>query len=217
MFIGHFAVAAAAKKAAPKVSLAWLIAAAQLVDLLWPAFLLFGLEHVRIDPGNTVVTPADFYDYPITHSLIGALGWSVLLGGLYYIVKKERRDALIIGGLVFSHWILDLLTHRPDLPLLGNDSAKVGLGLWNSLAGTIIVEFGLFAAGWFLYFKSTAPKNRTGTVAALSLVVFLLVMHIGNIFGPPPPNADMFAVAGNAMWLFVLWGWWIERNRKIVE
>lgn len=217
MFIGHFAVALAAKKAAPKASLGTLIAAAQLVDLAWPLFLLAGLENVRIDPGNTAVTPLDFYDYPFTHSLAGALVWSALFGGLYFLRRKLPREAAVLGLVVFSHWLLDLLTHRPDLPLLTNDSVKMGLGLWNSLPGTIAVEFGLFAAGIYLYIKTTAPKNRTGVWSLIGLLVFLTVMHLGNLFGPPPPAVEMIAVAGNAMWLFVLWGWWIDRNRGVKE
>lgn len=214
MFIGHFAVALAAKKAAPKTNLATLIAASQLVDLLWPVFLLLGWEHARIEPGNTVVTPLDFYDYPITHSLAGALGWSLLFAGLYYMRRKLTKEAVVVGLVVFSHWILDLLTHRPDLPLLGNDSMKFGLGLWNSFAGTMLVEFGLFGIGAFIYLKATKANNRTGTIALVSLLVFLVVMHLGNLFGPPPPEIGMVAIAGNAMWLFVLWGWWIDKNRN---
>jgi membrane-bound metal-dependent hydrolase YbcI (DUF457 family) len=217
MFIGHFAVALAAKKAAPKASLGTLIAASQLVDLLWPVFLLTGLENVRIDPGNTAVTPLDFYDYPITHSLAGAVGWSLLFGGVYYLRRKLSREAVVLTLVVFSHWLLDLLTHRPDLPLLGNDSVKLGLGLWNSMTGTVIVEFGLFAAGAYLYYSATTAKNKTGTYALIGLIAFLAITHIGNLFGPPPPDIEMIAVAGNAMWLFVLWGWWIDRNRNITS
>jgi membrane-bound metal-dependent hydrolase YbcI (DUF457 family) len=214
VFIGHFAVALAAKKAAPKTSLATLIAASQLVDLLWPLFLLLGWENVRIDVGNTAVTPLDFYNYPFTHSLAASVGWSVLFGGLYFFRQRLPREAVVVGLVVFSHWLLDLLTHRPDLPLFNNESLKFGLGLWNSVAGTIIVEFGLFAAGAYLYLTSTTAKNKSGTYSIVSLLTFLVIMHIGNLFGPPPPNVEMIAVAGNAMWLFVLWGWWIERNRN---
>ncbi|MFA6438199.1 MAG: hypothetical protein WCX28_02740 [Bacteriovoracaceae bacterium] len=217
MFIGHFAVALAAKKAAPKTSLAVLIAAAQLVDLLWPLFLLLGLEHVRIEIGNTVVTPLNFYDYPITHSLVGAVSWSLLFGGVYYFRKRLPREAAVLGLVVFSHWLLDLLTHRPDLPLVTSDSMKFGLGLWNSFAGTMIVEFGLFGIGIYLYYKTTTASDKTGTYALISLLIFLTVMHLGNLFGPPPPTVAMIAVAGNAMWLFVLWGWWIEKHRTVRE
>jgi membrane-bound metal-dependent hydrolase YbcI (DUF457 family) len=215
MFIGHFAVALAAKKAAPKASLGTLIAAAQMVDLLWPVFLLTGLENVRIDPGNTAVTPLDFYDYPFTHSLLGAIGWSALFGGVYYFRRKLSREAIVIALVVFSHWLLDLLTHRPDLPLAGNESVKFGLGLWDSVTGTIVVEFGLFAAGATVYLTSTTAKNKTGIYALIALLAFLAIMHIGNLFGPPPPSVEMIAVAGNAMWLFVLWGWWTDKNRLI--
>ena len=213
MFIGHFAVALAAKKAAPKTNLATLFAASQLVDLLWPLFLLVGLEHVRIDVGNTVMTPLDFYDYPITHSLIGCLLWSVVFGALYYFRRKLKRESFIVAGVVFSHWILDFISHRPDLPLLSDSSVKFGLGLWNSFWGSVIVEFGLFFAGAYIYSRATTPKNKKGTYAFISLVLFLAVFHIMNIFGPPPPSVDMIAVAGNALWLFVLWAWWVDKNR----
>lgn len=215
MFIGHFAVALAAKKAAPKTSLATLFAASQLVDLLWPLFLLLGFEQVRIDPGNTTVTPLDFYNYPYTHSLVGAVAWSLLYGALYYFRRKVTKEAVVVTLVVFSHWLLDLVTHRPDLPLMSNESMKFGLGLWNSLAGTIMVEFGLLAVGTYLYFSVTLAKNKTGTYALVGLITFLALMHIGNLFGPPPPNVEMIAVAGNAMWLFVLWGWWIDKNRNL--
>lgn len=213
MFIGHFAVALAAKKAAPKISLGTLFAASQIVDLVWPVFLLLGWEHARIDVGNTVVTPLDFYDYPLTHSLVAAAGWSLLVGGIYFLRRTLYREAVIVGMVVFSHWLLDLLTHRPDLPLFNNESMKFGLGLWNSLPGTMIVEFGIFAAGAYFYFSSTTARNRTGTIASISMLVFLAVMHIGNLFGPPPPDVQMIAVAGNAMWLIVAWAWWADKNR----
>ncbi|MDP1675523.1 MAG: hypothetical protein Q8L88_01565 [Bacteroidota bacterium] len=213
MFIGHFAVALAAKKAAPKTSLATLFAAAQFVDLLWPIFLLFGLEHVRIDPGNTAITPLDFYDYPITHSLVGAIGWSLLFGAVYYFRRKLSRQAVVVGLLVFSHWILDLITHRPDLPLLGNNSMKFGLGMWNSFAATVTVESLMFIGGVWLYMSATQSKNKIGTYAFAGLVAFIAFIHIANIFGPPPPNIQMIAIAGNASWLFVLWAWWVDKNR----
>lgn len=215
MFIGHFAVALAAKKAAPKTSLATLFIATQFVDMLWPIFLLLGLEHVRIDPGNTVVTPMDFYDYPISHSLAGAIGWSLLFGAFYYFRRKLSRAAVVVALVVFSHWLLDLLTHRPDLPLLGNESAKFGLGLWNSFWGTFIVEFGLFAAGAYLYITTTKAKNKTGTYSLAFLFAFLTIIHLANFFGPPPPSVEMVALAGNLGWLFALIPWWVERNRTL--
>ena len=213
MFLGHYAVGLAAKKAVPKVSLGTLFLAGQLVDLLWPVFLLLGLEHVKIDPGNTVVTPLDFYDYPITHSLVGAILWSCVLGSAYFFLRKEKRTAALIGLVVFSHWILDLVTHRPDLSLGFGGSTFFGLGLWNSLIGTIIVEVGIFAGGVFLYARTTTAKDRIGSIGFWALVGILALIYVGNIAGPPPPSTSIIAVAANASWLFVLWAYWIDKHR----
>ena len=149
MFIGHIAVGLAAKRLTPKTSLGTLLISVQCLDLVWPVMLLLGLEHVRIDPGNTVVTPLDFYDYPITHSLLGAAAWSLVLAGIYWLARRERRAALVIGAGVLSHWILDAISHRPDLLLIPGGQIKVGLELWNSLPATLLVEGSLFlAVGW---------------------------------------------------------------------
>jgi hypothetical protein len=214
MFIGHYAVALGAKKAAPKVSLGTLFLAAQLADLLWPLFVLLGWEHVRISPGITVVTPLDFYDYPFTHSLLGALLWSATLGLAYFGVKRERRNAIIVGGVALSHWVLDFLTHRPDLPL-GFGGIYFGLGLWNSMVGTLLVEVGLFVVGIFLYIRTTRAKDRIGSIGFWALVGLLSIIYISNLFGPPPPDVSMIAVAGNALWLFVLWAYWVDKHREV--
>jgi hypothetical protein len=214
MFIGHFAVGLGAKKIAPKVSLGTMFMAAEFVDLLWPLFLLLGLEHAQINPGNTVVTPLDFYDYPITHSLVGAVLWSCAFGAVYFALRRNVRNAIISGGVVFSHWILDLVTHRPDLSLgLGGD-VYFGFGLWNSLVGTIVVEVSLFAIGILLYLRATEAKDRIGSIGFWSLVALLGVIYIGNLFGPPPPEMSVIAIAGNASWLFVLWAYWVDRHRQ---
>jgi hypothetical protein len=215
MFLGHYAIAFAAKKAAPKTSLGSLILAAQFLDLLWPVFLLLGIEHVRIDPGNTVVTPLDFLDYPVSHSLLGALGWSVLLGGLFFLLWKKRQAAWVIAACVFSHWILDVIVHRPDLPLGFGAGTYAGLGIWNSLAGTLIVELGLFLGGVVLYLRTTQPKDRTGVFSFWGLALFLLVIYFMNLFGPPPPGEMEIAIAANAAWLMVFWGYWIDRHRRL--
>jgi hypothetical protein len=216
MFLGHYAMGLAAKKAVPKVSLGTLFLAGQLVDLLWPLFLLLGLEHVKIDPGNTVVTPLDFYDYPITHSLVGASLWSCGLGLCYYLVKKEKRATVVIGLVVFSHWILDFITHRPDLSLGLGGSMYFGLGLWNSFIGTIVVEVGLFVASLFLYVRSTTSMDRIGSVGLWALAGLLAVIYLGNLTGPPPPNATIIGIVGNAAWLFVLLAYWVDRHRAAI-
>lgn len=187
--------------------------ASQFIDLLWPLFLLFGIEQVKIDPGNTVVTPLNFVNYPFSHSLIGVLIWAVLFGSIYYIIKKDLKVALWMAILVCSHWILDLITHRPDLPLLFNNETMVGLGLWNSFIATVIVEGSIFAAGVYFYIKVTSPKNKIGIIALWSLIGFLVIIYISNLFGPPPPSEGPIGIIGLAQWLLIAWAYWIDKNR----
>lgn len=217
MFIGHFGVGLAAKKVTHKPSLATLFFASQFIDLLWPILLMLGLEHVEIDPGNTVVTPLNFVDYPFSHSLVGVLFWGIVVGGIYYAFKRDKRNAIIVGLLVLSHWILDLFTHRPDLLLVPGGDTYVGMGLWNSMIGTIAVEGLIFALGVFYYLKVTRAKKKMGSWSFWSLIVFLVIIYISNLFGPPPPSADAIPYVGLAMWLFIPWAFWIDRNRGVVD
>ena len=216
MFIGHFGLGLAAKKADAKPSLAILFLAAQFIDLLWPFFLLLGIEQVEIDPGNTAFTPLNFLSYPFSHSLAATLIWSLLFGFLYYFFSKNVRGSVITAILVLSHWVLDFLTHRPDLPLSFSESTKVGLGLWNPRALTIIVEVLIFMLGVYLYLKSTRAKNKTGTYAFWGLVVFLLLIYFMNVFGSPPPDAKAIGYVGLAQWLFIVWAYWVDKNRDAI-
>ncbi|HEV7348587.1 metal-dependent hydrolase [Telluribacter sp.] len=159
MFIGHFAVGFGAKAARPAISLGTLFLASQLLDLLWPTFLLLGLEEVSIQPGTTQVTPLDFTHYPISHSLLVVMGWSLLAGGLYWLLRKNRAEAIVVGLCVLSHWLLDVIMHQPDLPLYPGDSPRMGLGLWNSLVGSMVVEVSLFVAGVVVYARSTTATD----------------------------------------------------------
>ncbi len=212
MFLGHYAVAFGAKKAVPTISLGTLLLSAQLADLLWPVFLLMGLEHVRVAPGTTVVSPLDFYDYPITHSLVGALGWSALFGLIYFAARRYPKGAWILAAGVFSHWVLDLIVHRPDLPLIPGGTL-VGLGLWNSLPGTLVVELGLYLIGIILYVRTTRATDGAGQYALWAFVALLLFLYVGSVFGPVPSSDRAIAIAGVGQWLFVLWAYWIDRHR----
>ena len=214
MFLGHFGVGFGAKAAAPRTSLGSLLLASQLIDLLWPTLLLLGLEQVAIAPGITRVTPLDFTHYPISHSLAAVLLWAVLFGVFYHVLRRYPRGALVCGLAVVSHWVLDLLSHRPDLPLAPGSSLRVGLGLWGSLAGTLVVEIAVFSVGVYLYLRTTRASNRTGTVALWALVGLLLVIYAGNILGPPPPSVSAIAWIGQAQWLLIVWGYWIDRHRQ---
>lgn len=213
MFIGHHAAALMLQSARPRVSLGTLFAGTILLDLVWPLLLLAGVEHVRIAPGITAFTPLDFYDYPITHSLLTALGWSLAAAVAYWLARRSARGAIIVGGAVLSHWVLDFVAHRPDLPLWPG-GVKVGLGLWHSIPATLTVEVSMFAGALWIYLRATRARGRTGSVALWSLVGFLAVVYVANVMSPPPPNERALAWAGLAQWLFVPWGYWIDRHRE---
>jgi membrane-bound metal-dependent hydrolase YbcI (DUF457 family) len=215
MFIGHFGLGFAAKKLDSKPSLGTAFLATQFIDLLWPFFLLAGIEKVAIEPGNTAFTPLNFISYPFSHSLAAVLIWAVLFGGVYYLIRKDGKSALVLALLVVSHWLLDLLTHRPDLPLSFSEETKVGLGLWNQKAATIVVEMLIFSLGIYLYLQSTTAKNNKGKYALWSLVVFFLVIYVMNILGDPPPDAEAIGYVGLAQWLFIAWGYWVDNNRTV--
>ncbi len=217
MFIGHFAVGLIAKRAAPRASLGTLFFAAQFMDLLWPVLLLTGVEAVRIDPGNTIVTPLDLYNYPWSHGLYPVLIWAAVLALLYWLLRRSLSTGLVLGLVLASHWLLDYVTHRPDLPLAPGDPRRFGLGLWNSLPGSIAVEAGLFVLGIWIYTGATRPENRRGVWALWSLALVLLAIQAANYFGPPPPDEQTLAYSALGIWLFVFWGAWADRNRRVVK
>ena len=217
MFIGHYGVGLAAKKLDNRPSLGTLFFASQFIDLLWPIFLLLGLEKVAIDPGNTAFTPLNFIYYPFSHGLVSVLIWAVLFGGVYYAFRKNIKTSLLLGSLVLSHWILDLFTHRPDLPLLFGNHLKVGLGLWNSVILSILVEGSIFIFGAYLYFKATRAENKKGQIGLWSLLIFLGIVYVMNVFGPPPPSVEPIAIVGLFQWLIVAWAYWIDRNRESIS
>lgn len=214
MFIAHFGVGFAAKKAAPRASLGTLFLAAQWLDLLWPSLLLLGLESVRVEPGATRVTPLDFVSYPWSHSLVFVLAWGALFALAYWSVRRHRIGAVIAGACVVSHWLLDLVVHRPDLPLTPSGGIKVGLGAWSSLPLTLALEFTLFAVGVTLYARATRAADRFGRYGLWGLVAFLALLYVGNLAGPPPPGVQAIAWVGHAQWLIVLYAFVLDRHRR---
>jgi len=215
MFIGHFAAGFAAKRIDSHPSLATYFLAAQLPDVLWPMFVLAGWEHVTVVPGDTAVTPLRFDSYPYSHSLLGAVGWGALLGLLYALWRRNPRGAVLVALLSISHWLLDFVSHRADMPLLISGGPRLGLGLWNSVPATLVVEGLLFGAGVWLYLRASAAVSR-GRVAAL--VMLLGALYLGNVFGPPPPSAT--AVAATVLIgapLFAAFAWWVDRPAPRAE
>lgn len=220
MFIGHFGVALAAKKAAPRTSLGTLILAAQFLDLLWPIFLLVGIEHVEIPSGITAVSPLDFTDYPISHSLLMAIVWSVLVGGIYYAIRRYPRGAWIVAAAVLSHWVLDFIVHRADLPLWPR-GPQVGLGLWNSWPASITLEVLFFGAGLWMYLSSTRAKDKdndkdnVGRYSFWSLIALLFLAWVSTLFAGAPPSVTALAWGGMTMWLTVPWAYWADSHCQL--
>jgi membrane-bound metal-dependent hydrolase YbcI (DUF457 family) len=214
MFIGHYALALAAKKSAPKVSLGILFLACQLADIIWPNLVLFGIEAVEVEPGITVMSPLNFVHYPYSHSLVALILWSVIFGAVYALLRRSgTKAAIVIAVLVLSHWVLDVLTHRPDMPITLNDSSPIGFGLWNLPVIAVPLELLLFGAGIWLYIRHTKPLNRQGSIGFWALILFLLVVYAASLLGPPPPSATAVAWSGQALWLVIAWGFWVDHHR----
>lgn len=214
MFIGHYAVGIASKKLAPGASLGVLIAAPILLDLLWPTLLLLKLEHVAIIPSNNPFLRFDFISYPISHGLIAAIGWATLFASLYLGFTRQVRSAMVIWFGVLSHWLLDFIVHRRDLPLYAG-GRLVGLGLWNYRAVTIAVELVIFAGAILIYLLQTKARDKIGTWAFWLFVVLLLVAYGLVAFGPPPsPSAKAIAIGALATVLLIPWAWWLDRHRE---
>ncbi len=217
MFIGHYALALGAKKVAPSVSLGTTFIACQFADMLWPVFLGLGLEQVAIEPGNTLVTPLNFISYPYSHSLVMLLMWAALFALTYLLVSKasvnRRTAAITLGVLVFSHFILDVITHRPDMPITISGATRIGLGLWNHPGATLAVESLLFIAGATIYNSATRATDRVGTYGLWALIALLVAIYFAALYGPPPPSVSAIATAGHMSWLFVIWAYWVDRHR----
>jgi len=217
VFLSHFAVGFAAKKAAPAVSLGTLFLSCQLADIIWPNLVLLGVEHVEIAPGITTVTPLDFISYPYSHSLVALALWAALAAALYRLIRGRSATTIsliVIAGVVLSHWVLDVASHRPDMPIAPGVDLKLGLELWHSLHATMAVEFAMLGIGLWIYIRVTKPIDRTGTVALWSVVAVLVILYLASVFGPPPPSAQAVAWSAEGVWLFVLAGYWIDRHRS---
>jgi membrane-bound metal-dependent hydrolase YbcI (DUF457 family) len=213
MFLGHYAVALAAKRAAPKTSLGTLFFAAQLADMLWPVLLLLGWERVRIVGGPNPFLIFAFDSYPISHSLVTLIAWALLVGLLYRARTGYATGAVVLGACVLSHWVLDFVTHRPDLRIYPG-GPSVGLGLWNSAVGTVLVEGLLFVAGVAIYVTTTRARTGGGRYGLWALLAVLVLSYVASLVSGPPPSVQALALGGIVFgWLFVGWAAWVDRRR----
>jgi len=213
MFVGHLSLALAAKRTAPDVNIGWFMAGVTALDLLWPVFLIAGIEHVRIVPGATAFTPLVFDSYPWSHSLVMAFAWGIALAAI-----GRRRTAVPVSGLlvalVVSHWVLDFASHAPDMPLWpAASSPKLGLGLWYSIPWTLIVEGAMWIAGLAIYLRTPGRWTMGAKIWFWSFVAVCTAMWASGPWGPLPPSEKSLGWFGLIGWLIVPWAAMGDRRR----
>jgi len=214
MLVGHVAVGLAAKRVTPRVSVGTLVLAAVLPDLLWCVFLLAGIEHVEIRPGRGAVNYLEASDIAFSHSLLMDAVWGALLAAAYFGVRRYARGGWMLFAAVMSHWLLDFVSHRPDMALAPGVHQYFGLGLWNSVWATIVAEGGIWVAAIVIYLRTTRAKGRAGIYWFWVGVVFMTYAWASNIAGPPPPNAKLMAFSSLFFfWVVVTWAYWMDRLR----
>jgi hypothetical protein len=216
MFLGHYGLAMAAKRTAPRTSLGALTFAAEFLDELWPILLLLGIEQVRISSQFRPTMPIDFVYYPFSHSLLMSIVWGAVIGGSYFALKGYGRGAWILWALVVSHWFLDLPMHRADLPLWpGGSSPKLGWGLWDFIALTYVIEFTIYLAGVSIYARATRARDRIGRWGFWAYALVLPILYVTSN-GPPPPSVKALAWTTLGVWLFVPSAWWVDKHRYYI-
>lgn len=215
MFVGHYAASLALKSFDTRVSLGALFLAVQFVDILFFPLVLLGVERMNVVPGYTASTHFELEYMPYTHGLAASLGWAALAYVLFrWVMGKGHGWALVVAVAVFSHWVLDLVVHTPDLPLMSDTSTKLGFGLWNHAGLTFILEAVLLLGGLWLYLRHTSPVARGGRWAMSAYVVVLIAINVANIWGPPPESRVALAVTALLAYFgFAAIAYWLDRKR----
>ena len=210
MFTGHYSVSFASKSAERCIPLWLLFIAVQFIDVLWSIFVLLGIEKVRIVPGITASNALDLYYMPYTHSLLGVLCWSALAYVVCQLIPSLRgkRTGLILAAGVFSHWILDLIVHRPDLALY-DSVGKMGFGLWNYRAAAFVLEMAVLFGGAAMLYRTAAHRGRL-----IGFVIFLAALQVfGTFFFPPPASDHAAAMTALVSYIVIaLMAWWAARG-----
>jgi membrane-bound metal-dependent hydrolase YbcI (DUF457 family) len=217
MFIGHYAVGFTARgtlrERPNRPSLGTWFMAVQWLDLVWPILVVSGIEHVRVSSSSNPFLNLEFTDYPWSHSLLGAIAWGGLFGAAYRLRTGNTSSALWLAAGVVSHWALDFVTHMPDLPLYPGSQVRLGLGLWGSPAGTILIEGAMFVVALVWYGRRTRAIDGVGRWALWALAAFLVVVYAASLAGPPPPSETAVGASALLLWLLVPWAYWIDRHR----
>jgi membrane-bound metal-dependent hydrolase YbcI (DUF457 family) len=214
MLAGHFAVGLVAKRVAPAASAGTLVLASMMPDLLWCIFMIAGIEHVQFKPGIGAANYFGASDIAWSHSLLMDGLWAGLLAAAYFLKRRNQRGAWVIFGAVLSHWLLDLISHRPDMPLSPGLNRYFGLGLWDSIPAAVTVEGGFWLLAVILYARATHARKRTGVYAYWIVAAILTLLWYNNLAGPPPGDPHTAPVASFLFFsLAVAWANWMNRLR----
>lgn len=213
MFVGHLAVALAAKRAAPNANLGWLVAGVSALDLVWPIFVLTGIERVSFAAGATAFTPLVFDSYPWSHSLVMSVVWGLVLVAIGRAARVPASPALLVA-LVVSHWVLDFISHAPDMPLWPGNSPRFGLALWNSIPATLIIEGAMWIAGIVMYRSVLARTRQRPGWPFWSFVVVCTLMWVAGPWSPPPPSVTAIGLFSLVGWIVIPWSAWADRARR---
>jgi len=221
MFIGHYAAGIALKSVDKKASLGMLFIAVQLVDYLFFALAPFGIEKFRLVENYTAINHFELYFYPYTHGLLSSFLWAGLIYALWRWLPffkgfGGKKVALVMAAAVLSHWFLDLLVHTADLPLLCDDSPKVGLGLWHNFAATYILEVGLLLGALMLYLRRTTAKNVVGRYGMAIFVAVMIGFYTMVVNAPFDPNVTVVVASVSSLVVFILFtaiAFWLDPKR----
>ncbi len=213
MLVGHFAIGLIGKRIEPRVSLVTWVLAALLADIILFPLLILGIERFEAVPGaelNRVIGS----DIVFSHSLLMDLIWGVVFAASYFFRRHSSRAALLLFAAVVSHWVLDFISHRPDMPLAPGIEKVYGLGLWNSFPATLVVEGGFWLLALVLYARATRPTGWMGVIVLWVGALLLTIVWNANIHGGIDPNPVSAGVGGLIFFsLLVAWAYWTNRLR----
>jgi hypothetical protein len=214
MLVGHVAAGLIGKRVEPKLSLGTLVLASVLADLVWCVCMLAGFEQIEIGQGRGAARYLEAVEIGYSHSLFTNTIFAALLAAVYWISRRSARAAWVLFLVVLSHWVLDVVSHPPDMPLAPGLAMRLGLGLWRSVPATMIVEGSLWCLGIALYIRATHARTWSGSVVFWVVAALLTLAWYNNIAGPPP--ADIRSMPASSLVFFslvVLWAYWMNHVR----